>query len=91
MPEIITDHLENNAVMSKNGFSTVQTSQWSTGGRILTGAEAGEPQSSRGRGWLLKFGRGTLNFSWAGGSMPKCSQKLKPEFDSNLDDCRSPK
>ena len=91
MSEIITDHLENNAVMSKNGFSTGQTLQWSTGGRILTGAEAREPQSSRG--WPLKFGRGrgTLKFSWAGGSMSKCSQKLKPEFDNNLDDCRSTK
>ena len=61
--------------------------QWSTGGRILTGA--GEPQFSRGRDWPLKLdrgrGRGTLNF--AGGSIPKCSQKLKPEFDNNLENC----
>ena len=69
--------------------------QWSTGGRILTGA--GEPQFSRGRGWPLKLdrGRGTLNFAGAGGggggggSIPKCSQKVKPEFDNNLENCRN--
>ena len=67
----------------------VCNNQWSTGGRILTGA--GEPQFSRGRGWPLKLdrGRGTLNFAGAGGSIPKCSQKLKPEFDNNLENCRN--
>ena len=66
-------------------------SQWSTGGRILTGA--GAPQFSRGRGWPLKLdrgrGRGTHNVAGAGagGSIPKCSQKLKPEFDNNLENC----
>ena len=59
MPEIITDHLENNAAMSKNGFSTVQTSQWSTGGRILTGAEAGSPN-------LAEAGVGHWNLAGAG-------------------------
>ena len=35
------------------------------------------------------LGRGTLNFAGAGagGSIPKCSQKLKPEFDNNLENC----
>ena len=84
-----------------NRFNLVSQpyNQWSTGGRILTGAGtgAGEPQFSRGRGrgWPLKLdrgrgrGRGTLNFAGAGagGSIPKCSQKLKPEFDNNLENC----
>ena len=73
----------------------VYSIQWSTGGRILTGAGAGEPQFSRG--WPLKLdrgrGRGTLNFAGAGagagGSIPKCSQKLKLEFDNNLENCRN--
>ena len=78
-------------------ISVMKVHQWSTGGRILTGAGAGEPQFSRGRGrgWPLKLdrprGRGTLNFAGAGagagGSIPKCSQKLKPGFDNNLENC----
>ena len=43
------------------------------------------------RGQDSDRGRGALNFAGAGagGSILKCSQKFKPKFDSNLENCRN--
>ena len=47
-----------------NWSCMIKRFQWSTGGRILTGA--GGPQNSRGRGWPLRFGPGVVNLAGAG-------------------------
>ena len=52
---------------------------------IPTGA--GDPHSSRGRGWPLKFGREIFHFAEAGEGLQFLSQKFKHKFNNHFDYC----